>query len=248
MLHKRLVAGDLPTGDRAPNTQRRVDARGETRREAFSGFRLNTAPTFLEDDTVSLADIGIVHVERDIPSRPCLLAIQGRHLPGEHQARVFLFARFANPPAGIRHRLEDITREQVPIKLIAGLPRYFAGSELLPGLPNPGKVLVCAIRQLLHPEQLALPAEDRRVAALPAKPIEQAGHAIIVALCRIETAGRDHHRALAAHIVAGRMPAAFRFRAHKGQRHGKLAVDQVLQLAGQPEVIQGEAPDDDVGP
>ena len=44
------------------------------------------------------------------------------------------------------------------------------------------------------------------------------------------------------------MPAAFRFRAHEGQRHGKLAVDQVLQLAGQPEVIQGEAPDDDVGP
>ena len=111
MLHKRLVAGDLPAGDRAPNTQRRVDARGETRREAFSGFRLNTAPTFLEDDTVSLADIGIVHVERDIPSRPDLLAIQGRHLPGEHQARVFLFARFANPPAGIRHRLEDIARE-----------------------------------------------------------------------------------------------------------------------------------------
>ena len=44
------------------------------------------------------------------------------------------------------------------------------------------------------------------------------------------------------------MPAAFRFHAHEGQRHGKLAVDQVLQLAGQPEVIQGEAPDDDVGP
>ena len=120
MLHKRLVASDLPAGDRAPNAQWRVDARGEIRGEAFGGLRLKAAPAFPKNDAVSVTDIGIVHVEHDVLPRPCLLAIQGRHLPSEHKARVFLFARFANPPAGIRHRLEDIAREQVPIELAAG--------------------------------------------------------------------------------------------------------------------------------
>ena len=120
MLHECLVASNLPAGNRAPNAQWRVDARGEIRGEAFGGFRLKAAPTFPKNDAVGVANIGIVHVEHDISPRPCLLAIQGRHLPGEHKARVFLFARFANPPAGIRHRLEDIAREQAPIELAAG--------------------------------------------------------------------------------------------------------------------------------
>lgn len=41
-------------------------------------------------------------------------------------------------------------------------------ANLFPGLSDPGKVLVGALRQLVHPEKLALAAEERGVAVLPA--------------------------------------------------------------------------------
>ena len=206
------------------------------------------ASSLAENDAVGLADVGVVHVEHDVAPRPRLPAIEGSHLTCEHQAGIFLLAGLADSPARVRHRLEDVAREQVLVKLAAGLLADGAGCELLPGLSDPGKVLVGALGQLVHPEKLALTAGDCGVAVLPAKSVEQVAHAAVVALRGVETAGRNHHRAFAAHVVARRVPAVFRLRAHEGERHGKLPIDQVLQRAGQPEVVQWEAPDDDVGP
>ena len=206
------------------------------------------ASPFAKDDAVGLADVGVVHVEHDVAPRPRLPAIEGCHLAREHQAGIFLLARLANSPACVRHRFEDVAWEQVLVKLAAGLLADAVACELLPGLPDPGKVLVGALRQLAHAEKLALPAEERGVAVFPAKPVEQVGYAAVVSLRCVETAGRDHDRARAAHVVARRVPAVFRLRAHEGERHGKLPINQVLQRAGQPEVVQREAPDNDVGP
>ena len=232
MPHERFVAGNFAAGDRAPNAQGRVDLRGAIRGKALCGLLLHMASALAKDDAVGLADVGVVHVEHDVAPRPRLPAIEGCHLTREHQAGIFLLARLADSPARVRHRLEDIAREQVLVKLAAGLLSDVAACELLPGLPDPGKVLVGALRQLAHAEKLALPAEERGVAVFPAKPVEQVGYAAVVSLRSVETAGRNHDRARAAHVVARRVPAVFRLRAHEGERHGKLPIDQVLQRAG----------------
>ena len=44
------------------------------------------------------------------------------------------------------------------------------------------------------------------------------------------------------------MPPAFRFRAHERKGHRKLTIDESFQLTGQSEVIQGETPNNNVGP
>ncbi|WP_417303124.1 hypothetical protein [Ellagibacter isourolithinifaciens] len=126
------------------------------------------ASSLAENDAVGLADVGVVHVEHDVAPRPRLPAIEGSHLTCEHQAGIFLLAGLADSPARVCHRLKDVAREQVLVKLAAGLLADAAGCELLPGLSDPGKVLVGALGQLVHPEKLALAAEERGVAVLPA--------------------------------------------------------------------------------
>ena len=248
MPHERFVAGDLAAGNRAPNAQGGVDLRGAIRGKALGGLLLHMASPLAKDDAVGLADVGVVHVEHDVAPRPRLPAVEGRHLAREHQAGILLLARLVDSPARVRHRLEDIAWEQVLVKLAAGLLSDAAARELFPGFPDPEKVLVGAFRQFLHAEKLALPAEERGVAVFPAKPVEQVGYAAVVSLRGVEAAGRNRDRAFAAHVVARRVPAVFRLRAHEGERHGKLPIDQVLQRAGQPEVVQREAPGNDVGP
>ena len=228
MVHKGLVAGDISAGNRAPNAQRRVDSRSAIRGKAARGLLLNAAAVLSQDNAIGCIDVGIVHVERNIVPGPGFLAVKGRHLAGEHQAGVLLLARFVYSPAGICHCLKDIARKQVLIELGAGLFGDAARGELLAGFFNPGEVLVGALAQLLYPKQLALSAEKRRVAALPAQPVKEAGHAIIVSLCSIESAGRDYDRAFGAHVVARGVTASLAFRTHKGERHGQLSVDQVL--------------------
>ena len=91
-------------------------------------------------------------------------------------------------------------------------------------------------------------AENRSVAAFSAQSVIQVGNAVVVPLGSVEAARGNNHGSLAAHIVARRMPSAFRFRAHEREGHRKLTVDEGFQLTGQSKVIQGETPNNNVGP
>ena len=225
MLHERRVSGNLAAGNRAPDVQGRVDPRGVIRGEAPDGLFLNVASGGPENDAVDLVDIGIVHIKHEVSSGPGLLAVEGSHLAGEHQAGVFLFAGLANAPACVCHCFKDVARVEVLLEFRTGFFGDALACELLASFFDPEKVFVDAFRQLFYAEKLTLAAEDIGVAAFAAKPVEQVGHAAVVAFCRVETAGRNHDRSLAAHVVARRVPAAFCASAHEGKGHGKLPVD-----------------------
>ena len=131
MFHERLVAGNFAGGNRAPNAQGRVDLSGAICGEAPGGFLLDVTAVLSKDDAIGLVDIGVAHVEYDVASRPSFPAVEGCHLTGEYQAWLFLFAGFVNTPACVRHRFEDVAREQILIELGTGLPSDAPVRELL---------------------------------------------------------------------------------------------------------------------
>ena len=90
--------------------------------EAPGRFFLDVTAILSKDDAIGFVDIGVAHVEYDVAPGPCFPAVEGRHLTGEYQAWIFLFAGFVNTPACVRHRFEGVAREKILIELGTGLP------------------------------------------------------------------------------------------------------------------------------
>ena len=178
--------------------------------------------------------------------------IEGCHLTCEGDGLVLRLARLArDSPACVGHGLKGLAGKEQPAKLLGSLGRDASLRKLGACMLYQLQVGIGALVQLGHAEELALPAENLLVVATATHVVKERLHAVVVSPSGIEPAGRDHHGALALHVVAGGMAAVAHVvdtLLHKGQGHGQLPVDEVLERSRHRKVVEREAPNGDVGP